>query len=68
MQHFYKTQLDMLHEALEREAHDSRVRTSAQAALLRDMRNELRVKLDEEMRTLKEIASLEFDDTCHGSA
>lgn len=61
MQHFYRTQLDMLHEALERESRDGELRSKAHAALLRNMRNELRTKLDEEMTALREIASTDFD-------
>lgn len=68
MEHFYRTQLDMLHEAVEREARDGQIRTGAQIALLRDMRKELRAKLDEEMKALREIANMDFDKTFDDTA
>lgn len=61
MEHFYRTQLNMLQDALEREARNGRMRTGAQIALLRDIRKELQLKLDEEMKNLREIASMDFD-------
>lgn len=51
----------MLQDALEREARNGRMRTGAQIALLRDIRKELQLKLDEEMKNLREIASMDFD-------
>ncbi|OQR79513.1 hypothetical protein BIW11_05684 [Tropilaelaps mercedesae] len=61
MEHFYRTQLDMLQETLERQARDGRIRTGAQMTLLRDMRKELRAKLDDEMKALREAAIIDFD-------
>ncbi|XP_003740968.1 uncharacterized protein LOC100899459 [Galendromus occidentalis] len=59
LEHFYRTQLDMLAETLDKEHRDGELRNSAQMALLRGMRKELKEKLDKEVAFLKDIIASE---------